>query len=539
MRERRLSRRPAKAPQSRTLCAVSGCILAAWLALAATAATAAPPADLDAYAAHAMDTFGAPGMAVAIVEGDRIYTRAYGVRELGAPQRVDEHTTFPIGSNTKAFTATALAILVDRGKLAWDDRVIDRLPGFKMYDAYASQEMTVRDLLTHRSGLGLGEGDLMFVPTTTRTRADLVHALRYLKPATSFRSVFAYDNILYSVAGELIEGVSGRSWEDFVKEQIFTPAGMSDSAVSFEGQGPDHVAQHARTSEAIRGIGPLSVLEPGHESGASAPAGSIFSSAADMGLWLRLQLAHGALGDGKRLFSEAASREMWPPQTIIPISPVPAPVAMIQPNFEDYGLGFFIQDYRGHKIITHSGAILGGLSALVIVPEKNVAFAVMINSEDSGARWSVFYHLLDHYLELPSSDWPALYSQAFEKIRADAVRTLASNRVAAHPERGPSLPLAAYAGDYRDPWYGVATISPSASGLRIRFTATPGMEGALEHVQYDTFRTRWTDRNIEDAYLTFTLDPKGAIAAIAMQSVSPTADFSFDYQDLHFVPAAH
>lgn len=504
---------------------------------AGTNAHATPPADLDKYAARAMQTFGAPGMAVAIVEGDKIDTRAYGIRKLGAPERVDAHTTFPIGSNTKAFTSTALAILVDRKAIAWDDRVAVRLPGFQMYDAYASHEMTIRDLLTHRSGLGLGEGDLLFTPTTTRSRADVVRALRFLQPATSFRSVFAYDNILYSVAGQLIEAVSGQSWETFVKNNIFGPVGMRDSAVSYDEQGPDRVAPHARTSQAVRGLGPLSVLTSGYEGGAAAPAGAIYSSAADMARWLRVQLAAGDLGNGQQLFSEAAAKEMRTPQTVIPIDPAPPAVAAIQPNFEQYGLGFFIQDYRGHKVITHSGAILGGLSALVLVPEKNVAFAVMINSEDSGARWSVFYHLLDYYLGVSPTDWTAHFKQAFDKIYANAQAAL-QTKEATHPQRGPSLPIESYAGVYRDPWYGTATISKSANGLRIRFDLTPGMEGALEHVQYDTFRTRWSDRDIEDAYVSFSLDPSGAISAVRMQAVSPTADFSFDYQDLHFVPNA-
>jgi CubicO group peptidase (beta-lactamase class C family) len=494
---------------------------------------AAPPADLDSYVARAMGTFGPPGMSLVIVEGDKIDARAYGARKLGAPERVDTHTTFPIGSNTKAFTAAALAILVDEGKLGWTDRVVDRLPGFQMFDAYASHEMTVLDLLTHRSGLGLGEGDLMFVPTTNRSRADVVHALRFLRPSTSFRSVFAYDNILYSVAGEMLQSVSGQTWEDFVKQRIFVPLAMTDSTVDYASQGANRVEPHARTSESIRGMGPLAILSSGYEGGAAAPAGAIYSSAADMGKWLRVQLARGAVGDGKRLFSEAASQTMWTPQTVIPISTAPEAVALIQPHFEDYGLGFFIQDYRGHKIITHSGAILGGLSALVIVPEKNVAFAVMINSEDSGARWSVFYHLLDHYLGLPSSDWPARFKKAFDKIHADAISASAS-QPAVGTGHGPSRPLSAYAGVYRDPWYGTATITSSGDGLRISFDATPGMVGAVEHVQYDTFRTRWSDRDIEDAYMVFSLDPRGAIDGVKMQAISPTADFSFDYQDLHF-----
>ncbi len=518
--------------------AVLSGVLLVLLALANGRAAAEPPTDLDAYGGRAMNMFGPPGMAVAIVEGDRVYTRAWGVRRLGSPDLVDAHTTFSIGSNTKAFTATALAILVDDGKLAWSDRVADRLPGFQMYDAYASHEMTVVDLLTHRSGLGLGEGDLMFVPATRRSRADVVRALRFLKPATSFRSVFAYDNVLYPVAGQLIWAVSGVTWETFVKQRIFAPAGMVDAAVNYDGQGPDRVAPHARISGAIRGVGPIAVLATGQAGGAAAPAGSIYASASDMGAWLRVQLAHGVLPDGRRLFSDAASRALWTPRTIVPITPTPDPVALTAPNFEDYGLGFFIQDYRGHQIITHSGAILGGLSALAIIPERNVAFAVMINSEDSGARWSVFYHLLDYYLGLPSPDWPAQWRAALDQVHRDALKTTQAAQGALHPERGPSLPLADYAGVYRDPWYGAATIARSPDGgLSIRFDETPGMEGPLEHVQYDTFRAHWTDRDIEDAYVTFNLDAKGRVAAASMTAVSPTADFSFDYQDLHFLPA--
>ena len=495
-----------------------------------------PPADLDAYAARAMKTFGVPGMAIAIADGDRIDTRVYGNRKLGSSARVDADTTFPIGSNTKAFTTTALAILVDQGKLDWNDRVVDRLPGFRMYDAYASQNMTITDLLVHRSGLGLGEGDLMVFPDTNRTRAELVHAIRYLKPATSFRKGFAYDNVLYSVAGQLVQAVSGQTWESFVKQHIFAPLGMHDATVAYDAQGPDHAAPHARISEAIRGIGRQSVLPTDGVSRPIAPAGAICASASDMGRWLRVQLDRGAMGDGKRLFSAVQAKMLWTPVTIVPTHPAPAPISATTPDFVDYALGFFVTDYRGHKIITHEGGVLGALSQMVIIPDKHVAFAVMINSEDAGAMQAVMYHLLDHYLDAPATDWIASYRQLVDQRQAAAMKALHAGQAQMHPQRGPSLPLQAYAGVYRDPWYGTMTISDVQGKLRIRFDRSPGMQGALEHAQYDTFRTHWSDRDIEDAWVTFGLNPDGSIAAIRMKPVSPTADFSWDYLDLHFVP---
>jgi CubicO group peptidase (beta-lactamase class C family) len=500
--------------------------------------TAASAQEFDAFANKTMETFGTPGMAVARVESDKISTFAYGVRRLGAPPRVDAHTIFPIGSNTKAFTAAALAILVDQGKLRWDDRVVDRLPGFRMYDAYASSEMTIIDLLCHRSGLGLGEGDLLFIPSTNRSRADVVHAIRYLKPATSFRSGYAYDNVLYSVAGEVVEAVSGERWEDFVRHHLLQPLGMRDAVVDINAQGADSVARHGRVSSAVRGIGPQSVLTTVMSGDAVAPAGAINASADDMGRWLRVQLKHGALDDGKRLFSEAASQQMWTPRTLMPIGAAAGPLGVVQPSFQAYALGFVVRDYRGHKIIFHTGGVLGGISVVAFIPEKNAAFAVLVNSEDVGTLMAMFYHLLDQSLDLPPSDWIGTFKQVFEQQQTEALKVMQAQQGASHPERGPSLQTSAYAGVYRDAWYGTATISRSGNGLDIRMDRTPGMQGALQHVQYDTFRTHWGRQGIEDAYVTFALDPDGSIREMSMKPVSPLADFSYDYQDLLFKPVA-
>lgn len=511
-------------------------LLAAALIFAGTPLLAAAPQDLDAYATRAMKTFDTPGMAVVIVEGDKTTTHAWGVRKLGSAAPVDAHTIFPIGSNTKAFTAAALAILVDQGKLKWDDRVADRLPGFRMYDAYASQEMTVTDLLVHRSGLGLGAGDLLWFPATNRSRTELVHALRYLKPATTFRSGFAYDNVLYSAAGELIEAVSGQRWEDFMQQHILDVLGMHDTQVSIDARVANQASLHAKMSGPVRGAGPQSVLTTVMTGDVIAPAGSLLSSATDMGRWLQVQLKHGALGDGKRLFSEAASQAMWTPQTLIPLSAGPEPLALGQPQFEAYALGLMVRDYRGHKIITHTGGVLGGISVVVIIPDRHAAFAVLVNSEDVGTLFAMRDHLLDAALGLSSPDWIANYKKVFDQGNEQARQALLASKAAFHPESGPSLPLSGYAGAYRDPWYGTATISQDKGALNLSFDRSPGMHGKLEHVQYDTFRTHWATPGMEDAYVTFALHPDGSIDQMTMQAISPAADFSWDYQDLHFTP---
>jgi CubicO group peptidase (beta-lactamase class C family) len=509
------------------------------LLLFSAAASAAPPSDLDAFANRALKTFGAPGMGVTIVEGDRVIAKGYGIRKVGESERVDAHTLFPIGSNTKAFTSAALAILIEEGKLSWDDRVVDKLPGFRLYDAYATQEMTIRDLLTHRSGLGLGAGDLLFFPPTNFTRAEIVERLRYIKPATSFRSGYAYDNVLYIVAGQLIEHVSGMPWESFVQERVLAPLGMSDSSTSAKSAKPELRAWlHGRFDGPIRGVGTLVPLAMDISLDNAGPAGSIQASATDMAKWLQVQLDRGVIkANGKRLFSQKNAEEMWTPVTLIPVEPRPPGLEATAPTFDTYALGWDVRDYKGHKLITHGGAVEGGLSVTAMFPDRKVGIAVMINSEDGAARSAVLYRLLDHYLDQKPTDWISVLAKAREKMIAGALEQMKQQpggEQAAADSRGPSLPLAQYAGTYKDAWYGTIQIKSEAAGLRISFDRTLEMEGALEHVRYDTFRTRWTNRRIEDAYVTFALRPDGSIDQMKMQAISPLADFSFDYQDLLF-----
>ncbi len=501
-------------------------------------ASAAPPADTDVAVAKAMTAFGAPGLSLAVVEdGKPVLTKGYGLRQIATALKVDAHTAIPIGSESKAFTSAALAILVDRKKLKWSDLVKDRLPGFQMYDPYVTAHMTVRDLLTHRSGLGLGEGDLMLFPNTDRTRAELVHALRYLKPATGFRESYAYDNILYIVAGALVEAVSGQSWEDFVKQNIFQPVGMTDAHTSYDPNAANKVALHVRSGGPIQGISQQSILPHG-EAEVLAPAGGINASATDLARWMNVQLAHGKLPDGKRLFSEEQARVMWEPVVVVPPSG-PRNVALLKPEMQNYALGWYVEMYRGHKIVRHTGAVGGALAALYLIPEKNVGVAVTINSEDGMAMIAVLYHLLDHYLAVPPTDWVSVLQKSQAETIAKA-QTKMKTLPAPDPAGGakPSLALAAYAGKYVDPWYGSMTIRDAGQGkLAIRFDRTPGMEGALEPVSGDKFRTRWSQSAIENAYVDFSVKD-GKVAGATMAAISPLADFSFDYQDLHFAKAA-
>jgi CubicO group peptidase (beta-lactamase class C family) len=505
----------------------------------AAAATAAPPTGFDARVEQVRAASGTPGMAIAIVEDGRItLAKGYGVRKLGAPGAVDGDTVFMIGSTAKAITTAALATLVDAGKLGWDDKVIDHLPGFQMYDAWVTREMTVRDLLVHRSGLGLGAGDLLYIPRGSYSRAEIVRRLRYIKPATSFRSGYAYDNVLYIVAGQLIEAVSGEPWESYVRTHLFKPAGMSRAVNEYARlfATPNRAFPHARFGGAVRGTGAMRLLdERDHLPQASAPAGLVGASANDMARWLRLQLAHGAVPGGARVYSEAQAKEMWSPVTPMPIGELPPIVADTQPQFSAYALGWDVRDYRGHRVVWHSGGLFGSTSIVVLIPDKKVGFSIELNSEEAEPRHGLMYELLDHYLGLPKQDWPARFG-TYRKQRIAAAEAAVAQKAAVPAKIGPSLPLARYAGRYVDPWYGPMAVRADARGLAVTFEPTPNMAGRLEHYQYDTFIARFHDPAIEPAYLTFALDADGAVSRITAKPVSPLADFSFDYGDLAFAP---
>jgi CubicO group peptidase (beta-lactamase class C family) len=497
-------------------------------------AQSAPPADLDTYVARSMKTYDVPGIAVAIVkDGKIVLAKGFGVRKLGESTPVDENTLFGIGSNTKAFTAAALATLVDEGKISWDDPVYEHLKGFQMYDPYVSKEMRIRDLLCHRSGLGLGEGDLMFWPHTTFTRDEVVYRLRFLKPVTSFRTHFAYNNLMFLTAGQVVAEVSGKSWDDYLREKIFLPLGMKTTNTSTNAfrPGANWATPHSIVDGKLQAI-PLENLDN------AGPAGSIHSSVAEMSQWLLLQLNHGKIpGSETRVFSEKSSKEMWAQQSILGINDGPEELKLLRAHFSGYGLGWFLRDYKGRKLVGHTGGVAGYVTRVLLVPEENLGIVILTNAEQDFAFESIALHILDSYFGGATEDYITAFKAVEDKNAKEAQETVQKAQQTRAADSKPSLPLEKYAGDFSDPWYGKVTIRSENGALVFKLGRTEKGTADLQPWQYDTFKAHWRDRTVEDAFLTFALKPDGSIDHFTMVAVSPLADFSFDYQDLYFTPA--
>lgn len=504
------------------------------LTLPSTArAQVAPPPDFDAFVSEVMTAFDVPGLSVAIVkDGMIVQAKGYGVRSLGAPDLVDAETLFGIASNTKVFTATALGILVEEGKLEWDAPVVRYLPGFQMYDPWVTRQITVRDLLVHRSGLGLGAGDLMFWPPSTFTRPELVQRLRYIPPATSFRSAYAYDNVLYPVAGEVIAAVSGMSWEDFVADRILRPAGMTgtDVRLSHPNQVPNAAMTHARVDGVVQAVSP-------YLGDVVNPAGGIFSNARDMARWVAVQLDSGRVADAARVFGPSVTRELWKPTTPMPFGMPPDELAPLRHDFQFYALGLVVRDYRGRRMLSHTGGLPGYVSQVAFIPDERLGVVVLTNQESGEAYNAITYHVLDHFLEATEWDWLG----GFRAVRARNDAALASFESNTTTRRDqsttPSLSLDRYAGTYRDAWYGDIEIAYEGAALVMRFSRSPDLVGDMVHWQHDTFLVRWHKRELRaDAFVTFTLTPEGTIDHATMKPASPAVDFSFDFQDLLLRP---
>jgi CubicO group peptidase (beta-lactamase class C family) len=521
-------------------------LLFAFWSASAAAQTAQPPAlpeslkDFDAYVESVRKTFDVPGIAVAIVkDGEVVLKRGYGVRELDRPAKVDAHTLFAIASNTKAFTSASLSILADEGKLNLDDRVIDHLPWFRMADPYVTREMRLRDLLAHRSGLGLGAGDLLFWPTTTYSNEEVARRLRDVPLTGSFRGQYAYDNILYGVAQQVIEKVGGQSYQQFLQTRILQPLGMRDTLYNSDAlKVGDNVATGYAKAD-FKDLQPAPRMTWSNVAG----AGGLYSTAHDMAKWMQVQLDGGLYagedGRERRLFSAARHNAMWSMVTPMPITePKVEALKAARPNFLGYGEGWVLSDYRGQKLVWHTGGWPGMVSRVTLIPEQRLGVVVLTNQEVGAAFNAVTLRILDAFLDVPPTDWLSAYAAAVAQQHGDADEKWQKLLAARDKASKPSLPLAAYAGKLRDPWYGDVDVTREGGKLVLRFSRTPQLVGDLSHWQQDTFIVRWRERWLNaDAFLTFTLKPDGAIREARMEALSPLTDFSFDFHDLRLTPA--
>ena len=536
-------------PPSRCLLALGLFLLMPWSgnATAADAPMAAEardsafdPAELDAWVAQVRERFEVPGVAVAVVkDGQVVLERGWGVREIGKPAPVDEHTLFAIASNTKAFTAASLSMLADEGKLSLDDRVVDHLPGFRMSDPYVTGQMRIRDLLTHRSGLGLGAGDLLFWPGSDYRNEEVVRRLKDVPLKTGFRERYAYDNILYAVATRVIEEVSGQSYAQFLQQRFFDPLGMGGTRFNADALRPgDNVATgHAKADfTTLRPTFPLTWHN-------AAGAGGIYSSVHDMGRWMRAQLAGGtftdAQGNEQRLFSRERQKEMWSLLSPMPIAEPSVPqLAAARPDFLGYGEGWITSSYRGEKLVWHTGGWPGMVSRVTLVPGRNLGVVVLTNQEAGGAFNALTMQVLDAFMQpAQRTDWIDAYVAAADTARAKADKAWRERLAARQARSTPSLPLAGYAGTYRDAWYGDVDVVHDGGRLRMRYQPSPLLTGTLQHWQHDTFLVKWDDRTLNgDAFVTFSLDADGRVREARMEAASELTDFSFDFHDLRLEP---
>ena len=495
----------------------------------------APSADFDAYVDNVRKSFDVPGIAVAVVkDGKVVLAKGYGTRDIAAGQPVGADTLFAIASNTKAFTAASLEMLADEGKLKMDDRVIDHLPWFQMSDPYVTREMRIRDLLAHRSGLSLGAGDLLYWPTTSYSNREVAERLRHVPIKGGFREQYAYDNILFGVAQLVIEQVGGMPYEQFLRTRIFAPLGMDRTRFNSDHLQPgDDVATGYAKAD-------FSTLQPAPRMTWSnvAGAGGIYSSVNDMAKWVRVQLDGGVIsGEGeqaRRLFSAQRQRSMWTMLTPIPVSKPSVPeLAAATPIFSGYGEGWMLSDYRGHRLVWHTGGWPGMVSRVTLMPEQKLGVIVLTNQEVGAAFNAVTLRALDDALGLERTDWTAAYAKALARSQGNADESWNKHVAARDAKSKPSLPLSAYAGSYRDVWYGDVGIAMEQGKPVMRFSHTAELVGDLEHWQHDTFIVRWRQRWLNaDAFVDFDLDEDGKIVAATMKPVSPLTDFSFDFQDL-------
>ena len=485
--------------------------------------------QIDSLVADALVKFKVVGAAVAVVkDGKVIHSKGYGLVDINSKQAVNENTNFQIASNTKAFTTTALAILEEEGKLKWTDKVIDHIPEFKMYNAYVTENFNILDLLTHRSGLGLGVGDLMFFPDGTDfTIQDVVSCFQYFKPVSAFRTQFDYDNLLYMVAGEVIARASGMSYELFVQKRIIEPLQMKNTFVGYLQKDKSNLAApHSSESGTIKII-------DSYDIGMADAAGGIFSNVADMSKWMIVRLNKGKYGPDLKnsLFSINNHNEMWRIHTVLETNDNPR----YNSHFNGYGLGWVLTDVVGKFEVSHTGGLPGMLSIVTMYPDLNLGIVILTNTENGGGGLfsSLTNTISDSYLGLDDYAWidkMVAWSNE-DKNEGDSVTKKTWEQVELVKKN--KVKNENFIGIYTDKWFGDVEVFEKNKQLWIKCSRSPKLNGPMALYNETTFAIKWEYQAMNcDAFALFSVDETGKAQAIKMEGISPNIDFSFDFHDL-------
>jgi CubicO group peptidase (beta-lactamase class C family) len=477
--------------------------------------------DLDAYIEKAMTEWQVPGLAIAIVKDDKvIYNKGFGVRDINKKSKVDTNTLFAIASNTKAFTTHALGLLVQEGKISWDDLVLNYLPDFQLYDPVVTRKITIRDLLCHRSGLGKWAGDLVWWGSTY-TRKDMMERIRYIKPVDDFRNTYHYNNLMFLVAGQIIPAVTGSSWDDFLRERLFTPLQMRNTNTSINTL---DLTGNVALPHTIRNKKVISV--PYVNVDISGPAGAINSCTADLVHWLRLQLDKG-LYNGGQLVNPEIIAQTRKSHTMVPISEEAKEINPYS-HFSTYALGWFLRDFRGRLLVNHTGGLDGMYSYLGFMPDEKIGLVILTNLDHHSLTRALAYHVYDALLNLDFQDWSNRYLMAAKKEAVKKEKGK-SKKVKIDGTK-PTHKISDYLGMYSSKLYGEVEIYEQNKEVKIRLSPHPNIIGAIEHWQYETFFVKWNDMGWGESLLYFDLDNLGEIQQFRM-SVRPdwidTLEYTF------------
>lgn len=484
---------------------------------------------LDELIQNTLKTFDVPGMSVGIVkDGKLVYSKGFGVRSLTSKQPMDDNTLVGIASNSKGFTCTALAILADEGKLNWDDKVSQYIPEFQMYDPYVSQEVTIKDLVTHRAGLGLGQGDLMFFPEGGNlTVNDIVRNVRYLKPENPFRTTLDYNNVMFIVAGEVIHRISGLSWAEFIEQRIMKPVGMSSSFGSYS-----RAKAVTNKIDAHAPVDGKAVAVPHDWNETANAAGGIMSNIKDMTVWAECLLNNFTTKDGKKLVSDKQVQQLWSLQ-------IPSNVAPKNPydtGFYGYGLGWFLSDVKGHKQIQHTGGLIGTVTQFTLIPDLKLGIVVLTNQQSGAAFNTITNTVKDAYLGVADRNWLKTYGDRMSKMNAEfekQKKDAFAKSEAFKKEKNLQPKAEQFIGTYNDSWFGDVEISQQGNTYRIVCKNSPRLKGELLTFSNNSFIVKWDDRSYDaDAYIIFSYDESGKARSARMKPVSDITDFSFDFEDL-------